>query len=1408
MRRHALILLAGMLLARGAVSEPVKPYRVAVLPTWKNHAHRNEFDFVFQKAGMSWTNLFETVEQMDWLAEHLDDFDMLFGPCLFGYTQPKPYDMRNYAPRIRKWIEGGGSLFIIDVNYGGPLTWMQEMDPLLKAGVQACNASSPAVAAKPLDAILFFPKHAEPGSTWGHMTVPDQEKTGWKIVARCGHGEPTLMVKRMGKGLVLVSSLRSYVPELIENTRVNQRFLALGVEVLEIQIPDPVPGTNTFSLLCRNLSDAPFEGELALTLTPPQAGEGGQRASAAPPEIHRVRGVIGPRTNGVFRLDCRVSTRGPVRAALTLSSGGSTGVCFDREMTLPPLFAVSSAPYRGMVATARRFETIRLGVRIFPDAEELSRHSVRLSILAPGGGVVSQRSVPAQAGSQWIKVPLDLATPPGVYRVRGEWICACGGCPATTDETELTVVGPEPGLTVFDEDRSMLHDGEPFFPLGIYHPAGDDGKLTTDFGVLADLGFNTIQTFSHAGLSHIDLIHRVGAKVLWEILPHRIPVGARTQAGNLATHPAPLLYYTMDEPPEFAFDQVKALDAAFREADPNRPTFVVSYKPHEFNKNVWLSEVLAPDPYPWNKGKGNHSDIVRVSHWMDRANEVGGGMRPYLCVPQAFGGEPPHVWRNMAIQAIAHGAKGLIWYAWNEKTDHDVGLKFNQNLRETAREFMAQIKAIAPAILNAGEPPRMFTAADYRLHGMVCRDPATKTFYLLLASSDKEPLALELAVPEIPEGLDAIHGAFDDASIAVSPGVAKIAFGTFESGIYAWGGPKPVLERPAGEFAVRPLPARGSGRTLAVVAPGSASLPPETFTSLQKAVDAARDGDVIRVAEGVYAPFVSDNRLVDILATGARDKTVIAADGAGRCATLTQKPFGDMAFQTNTLLRGFTLRRGDAGRGAFRRTLGGGALGGTLEDCVLEGNTAAYGGGAAYATLIQCALRENRAEKNGGAAALSALFGCTAERNEARFDGGAFEFCRAERSVARGNRAERDGGGSHYGQNTSCKILDNTARRRGGGSSYSSNTHTLVAGNRAEQGDGGGVFSGVNSFCTIIGNTAGGRGGGAAGHADSGWGLSRGIAYSILWGNASVADQNATASFHQFGTPRTSWVEWGAAAKAVPRGVRTNAPAFLDFAAGDYRLRRNSPCLDAGLDVLIRRGTVDPDGRPRVDGAGADAGAYEAVAEGVAAHQVLGDWVFNDPDRIGQNPAVSPFMDLTDALIPPVEDGALQLNGDFAMRTHRSLRELGAGGTGWSFMTIETTFRAEAGGGALLTLVKPNDEGLWAEVDPNSGVLRVVVVIGETKDYNRFVYETPASITGAAWRNLSLRIHRNGGPEGFLGVSLDDVAVPLVQAGSFQGVYPLPQGVIQVGERDRVTPRFHGALKRLLVTVYRNPPDR
>ena len=318
--------------------------------------------------------------------------------------------------------------------------------------------------------------------------------------------------------------------------------------------------------------------------------------------------------------------------------------------------------------------------------------------------------------------------------------------------------------------------------------------------------------------------------------------------------------------------------------------------------------------------------------------------------------------------------------------------------------------------------------------------------------------------------------------------------------------------------------------------------------TLQAAVDAALAGsatvDEVVVAPGLYGPIETANRKLAIRSSEGAAVTVLSGNGLARCATLAADASG-----TNTLLSGFTLQDGEAEEG-------GGAYGGTLEDCILSGNHAHSGGGAYGGRLRRCLLTRNTANMGGGAsdeyAGLQVLEDCDLRENEAF-----------------------TGGGTFYGSLSRCRLQGNVAEY-GGGAAYSNLRNCVLVGNQANRG--GGAIGGRLVGCTVWGNQATEQGGGTDDVDD--------MALCIVWGNEAPTDPNVA---NAYGEP----VRWSCT-EPVQAGEGNVAadPLFLAPADGRFELLAGSPCLDAGANAGAE-GERDIKGNARIAGARVDIGAVE-----------------------------------------------------------------------------------------------------------------------------------------------------------------------------------------------------------------------
>src|SRR5580765_6566400 len=124
---------------------------------------------------------------------------------------------------------------------------------------------------------------------------------------------------------------------------------------------------------------------------------------------------------------------------------------------------------------------------------------------------------------------------------------------------------------------------------------------------------------------------------------------------------------------------------------------------------------------------------------------------------------------------------------------------------------------------------------------------------------------------------------------------------------------------------------------------------------------------------------------------------------------------------------------------------------------------------------------------------------------------------------------------------------------------------------------GGGAYQSTLNNCTLTGNSTGetgnsvGEGGGASGCT-----LNNCIVYF------NTAAQGADYDF-------SSALNYSCTTPLPTNGVGniTDAPLFVDKAAGNLRLQSDSPCINAGLNAFAPVGP-DLDGNPRIKGDSVD----------------------------------------------------------------------------------------------------------------------------------------------------------------------------------------------------------------------------
>jgi hypothetical protein len=345
--------------------------------------------------------------------------------------------------------------------------------------------------------------------------------------------------------------------------------------------------------------------------------------------------------------------------------------------------------------------------------------------------------------------------------------------------------------------------------------------------------------------------------------------------------------------------------------------------------------------------------------------------------------------------------------------------------------------------------------------------------------------------------------------------------------------------------------------------------------SIPPAVSIASDGDQVVVSNGLYLlseTIVLTNGILLTSVNGA-EHTTIDGQGSNRCLFLSH---------SNAQVQGFTIARGYAHRGAGVYITNGGVV----ASCVIKNNETMSGnsstsgiGGGVFCTIsgvvADSLITGNTSVYNGAAVALRSgglITHCTITDNLVTspmfeyapqvsachvFAGGEIAHCRIV-----GNRG---GGLTSYAGVTikSCVVTDNQGDGLylDYGNGHARNT--LIARNA-----GRGVYAFGNSDyenCTITGNSNYNmylRGGGH-------------LVNCIVY-------------------PNSIYYECGSSDCIIyEHSLVGGNPGFRDGPKGDYRLRPDSICRDAGTNVEWMAGGFDLDGTPRIINGACDQGPYE-----------------------------------------------------------------------------------------------------------------------------------------------------------------------------------------------------------------------
>ncbi|MCZ6611397.1 MAG: right-handed parallel beta-helix repeat-containing protein [Planctomycetota bacterium] len=431
------------------------------------------------------------------------------------------------------------------------------------------------------------------------------------------------------------------------------------------------------------------------------------------------------------------------------------------------------------------------------------------------------------------------------------------------------------------------------------------------------------------------------------------------------------------------------------------------------------------------------------------------------------------------------------------------------------------------------------------------------------------------------------------------------------------------------------------------------------FDTIQSAIDAAEDGDVVvvlpRNAFGFECEGDAYVENINFLGKGITVQSLIPTnadyvkattiDGSG--AREKDEQGSVVAFNNcetaDSVLNGLTLTGGfgfsspphgyRAGGGIYCYTTSP-----TIRNSVITGNTAGFFGGGIYCrsgsspTIENCRISSNTADNRGGGIycvfnSAAAIRGCIITDNFAFIRGGGIYLESSSNAtildcVIADNSTSYDGGGISSTTSSPvisrCEILGNLSNRNGGGIMLSRETSSvpsainncLITMNSAAA-SGGGIYLLLNSVtinnCTIANNAARDSGGGVFAARNS-WKITN----SVLWGDNARLGSEVYLFYSKVHTEASeltveySDVQGGAGGPYVEDGSTLDwgcgnidlDPEFVDPTFGDYHITLLSLARNAGdPDFVPREDETDIDGDERVHEGRVDMGADEFVIE-------------------------------------------------------------------------------------------------------------------------------------------------------------------------------------------------------------------
>lgn len=769
-------------LCAGVLSVSAVGQEIAILDG--ESGHNFEYEDPIKTLGWNAKHFACSEEGLTRFANSSSQYDMAMVVPLFNFrmkgergSEILPKEDSAYFARIRKYLKDGGVIVITDGNYSNVRNWLARLDPVFETGSPSECTSSPWQVfdyirnVEPVHPIRSFPNVIREGDTWSHFPKLTGDSK-WKVLANCSEGYPTCLYQEYGKGFVLLTLTRNTYFQPLENYYAYCVLHRANVNVVKSDFTELKPGPGHLRLELEK--DAP-------------------RGTGISYEIMDAKGKSQVFTTNfvgkVCNLEYVVDRRGPVVATLTLELPTGSVRIFRRKAELPELFTVHPNSYKGILSTKRRTDTVDFLCEFAPCEEDLTGATVNLVFRDEPGNKVLEHSftlptneVPARL---WVPValPRDLAA--SKYTLEGtltkrspERKNRVSAKSATTFE----IVAPNRAQTVLDEDGTFLINGVPFFPLGIYHSAGD-------YDQIADIGFTACQFWKWQlggdGFGDFLGLNKARAnklKCLFES-NHGGEAVWRQNVEFMKDNPGVFMWYAADEPNEGAEPGLKEFYNFMLGLDRTRPLYICSCRPDLFPIHKKYCDVLAFNP-TGRKAQSPMEYLGVITNWIDRAKAATENHQTLMLVNWILTEDQPleHM-RARAYIGIVHDVRGLMWYCWSQTGGGPVGIGLKSQPKNQAnlKKVLAEINTFMPGLVSPGRRP----FEEGPVHGLVCPNNKHMNRFLILQNVSDQKVTTDFVVPEMAKAKE-VRDAFTDKPVDLQEGCVKLTLEPLGRAVLKW----------------------------------------------------------------------------------------------------------------------------------------------------------------------------------------------------------------------------------------------------------------------------------------------------------------------------------------------------------------------------------------------------------------------------------------------------------------------------------------------------------------------------------------------------------------------------------------------------------------------------------------------